>query len=1196
MRRLLIANRGEIAVRIARAAMDLGIGTVAVYSEDDANGLHLRIADEAVPLAGRGVPAYLDIEDVVARAVEANCDAVHPGYGFLAENADFAAACAEAGVAFVGPRPEVLELFGDKGRARAAATGAGVPVLRGTDRPTTLEETREFFAALGDGKAMIVKAVAGGGGRGTRIVGSADEIEQAYERCRSEARRAFGNGSLYVEELIPRARHIEVQLLGDEDGGLVDFGERECSAQRRHQKVVETAPAPNLCPALRAEIVDAALRLGRAAEYSSLGTFEFLVDADASGEVGNGDGAPAGAGGNAGNGDGDGGPAETGGRFAFIEANARLQVEHTVTEAVTGVDLVQAQLRIAAGETLEDLGLGAPEAVRPRGFAIQARVNLETLDAEGAVRPSGGALAAYEPPSGPGVRTDGCGYAGYEANPAFDSLLAKVIAHSPSNDFAAAVKRTSRALDEFRIAGPDTNIPWLQGVLGHPDFAAGALYTRWLDDNARELAAAAGNGRRQRFVPAAAPVGAAKAAGAASPAAGGAAQTPGAATQAAGGAEDARDSGFAGARVDTADPLALFAYDQETKAAQAGAPDPAGGADAAGEEADGPEGATGIGAPIQGTIVSIDVAEGDEVLRGQQVAVIEAMKMEHVLRADTSGTVLRVTMAVGDTIREGYPLVFVEGAEGGEASDAAEEIDPDYIRPDLAENYARHAYTLDENRPEAVARRRRFGFRTPRENIEQLVDAGSFKEYWPLIVARQHQKFSDEKLREYTPADGVVAGTASINGDLFDDEHSRAMVLSYDYTVLAGTQGGRNHYKQDRLFDLANRYMLPLVFFTEGGGGRPGDDYTGPRVAFDTYTFTQFSKLSGLIPLVGVNNGRCFAGNTALLACCDTIIATEASTIAMGGPAMIEGGGLGVYTPEEVGPMSFQVPNGVVDILVKDEEEAVDVTKKYLSYFQGTVQDWEAHDQRPLRHVIPENRLRLYDMQEIVHRLADVGSVLEIRPKFGIGVITAFIRVEGRPMGVIANNPHHLAGAIDSDGADKGARFLQLCDAFDIPVLSLMDCPGIMVGPDHEKTALVRHCARMFNTGANLSVPMFGVVVRKAYGLGVQAMCGASALVGFFTVGWPTAEFAGMNIEGAVKLGYRKELAAIEDPEERRLEFERRVEASYERAKAVNAAAGGGLDDVIDPADTRSWIAESMKRLPKPPPRTGKKRPYIDTW
>jgi acetyl-CoA carboxylase carboxyltransferase component len=453
-----------------------------------------------------------------------------------------------------------------------------------------------------------------------------------------------------------------------------------------------------------------------------------------------------------------------------------------------------------------------------------------------------------------------------------------------------------------------------------------------------------------------------------------------------------------------------------------------------------------------------------------------------------------------------------------------------------------------------------------------------------------------ETLRKNTPADGLIAGIGTINANLFDDVDARAMLVHYDYTVLAGTQGGRNHYKQDRMFELAHRFRIPLVLFGEGGGGRPGDDGTGPGVAFDTHTFTQFSKLSGLVPMIAVINGRTFAGNTALVACCDVIIATERTTVAMGGPAMIEGGGLGIYTPEEVGPMSFQVPNGVVDILATDEEDAVEVAKKYLSYFQGRTKEWEAHDQRPLRHAIPENRLRLYDMREIIHTIADKDSVLEIREKFGVGVITAFIRVEGQPMGVIANNPHHLAGAIDSDGADKGARFIQLCDAFDIPVLSLMDCPGMMVGPDVEATALVRHCVRMFNAGANLTTPLFGVVVRKAYGLGVQAMCGASALVGFFTVAWPTAEFAGMNIEGSVKLGYRKELAAIEDAEERRLEFERRVAGAYEGAKAVNAGTGGGLDDVIDPSDTREWIASSLKRLPPASPRTEKKYPYIDTW
>jgi acetyl-CoA carboxylase carboxyltransferase component len=441
-----------------------------------------------------------------------------------------------------------------------------------------------------------------------------------------------------------------------------------------------------------------------------------------------------------------------------------------------------------------------------------------------------------------------------------------------------------------------------------------------------------------------------------------------------------------------------------------------------------------------------------------------------------------------------------------------------------------------------------------------------------------------------------VAGTCTINGALFDETRSRAIVIHYDYTVLAGTQGHRNHYKQDRMFELAMRFKLPVIVFGEGGGGRPGEDDIGPRVAVDTHTFTTFSQLSALVPLVAIVNGRTFAGNTALVACSDVIIATEGSTLGMGGPAMIEGGGLGVYTPEEVGPMSVQVPNGVVDVLVKDEDEAVDVAKKYLSYFQGALSTWEAPDQRRLRHAVPENRLRLYDMRAILETIADVGSVLELRPKFGIGIITAFLRVEGRPMGVIANNPQHLAGAIDSDGADKGARFLQLCDAFDIPVLSLIDCPGIMVGPEIERTALVRHCTRLFNVGANMTAPLFTVIVRKAYGLGAQAMCGAGTLVGFFCVAWPTAEFAGMNIEGAVKLGYRKELQAIEDPEERFAEFKRRTDRAYDAAKAVNAAAGGGLDDVIDPAETRDWIAQHLKRLPPLPPRTGKKYPCIDPW
>jgi acetyl/propionyl-CoA carboxylase alpha subunit len=1142
-KKILIANRGEIAIRIMRAANDLGIGTIAIYSEDDSASLHRTIADEAYQLEGQGVFAYLDIEGIVKIAKERGAEAIHPGYGFLAENADLTKKCNEEGIVFIGPNIEHIELFGDKGRARKAASDAGIPVLKGIDKAVTLEEARVFFESLGESSGMMIKAIAGGGGRGSRAVTNFTELERAFKRCTSEAKNAFGNGDLYVEQFIGNARHIEVQILGDRNGTIIDLGERECSVQRRYQKIVEIAPAPNLPETVRTKIINAARKLAESVSYSNVGTFEFLVDVDA-------------------------GKDEPG--FAFIETNARIQVEHTVTEEVTGVDIVQSQIQLAQGATMDELGLDYPGIGDPRGYAIQNRINMETLSEDGIVRPSSGTLRSYEAPSGPGVRTDGFGYAGYTTSSSFDSLLAKVIIHSSSSNFEVAVQRSLRALSEFRIEGVNTNISFLVNVLNHPDFVDGSVHTRWVDENVSTLAKEAEIEGPKKWVETEEQL-----------------ITVGAAQQ------SSPLTGTAPVMVDASNPLALFDYDRQVKDVQK--PDEPSHDDLLAMK--GPDGTVGISAPIQGTVIQISVKEGEEIRIGQELLIMESMKMEHVIKADTSGIVKKLNVSESDIIVEGHPLVFVLEVDLGESElQSEEDIDLDYIRPDLAEAYERHAYTLDENRSEAVAKRYGRGYRMPRENISQLVDEGTFKEYGPLVVARQHQRRTDEELRQQTPADGLVAGIGSINGKDFTPDKARAMVLSYDYTVLAGTQGGRNHYKQDRMFELAERFKLPVVFFTEGGGGRPGDDRTGPGVAFDTHTFTAFSQLSGWVPLVGVTNGRCFAGNTALLACCDVIIATEGSTVAMGGPAMVESGGLGVYTPEELGPMSFQVPNGVVDILVEDESEAVETAKKYLSYFQGPIEEWETPDQRKLRHIVPENRMRLYDMREIIETIADKGSILEIREKFGVGVITSFMRVEGKPMGVIANNPHHIAGAIDSDGADKGARFVQLCDAFDIPILSLMDCPGMMVGPDVESTALVRHCVRMFNAGANLTTPMFLTVVRKAYGLGVQAMCGASSFMGFFSVAWPTAEFAGMAIEGSVKLGYRKELEAIEDPKERLAEYQRRVDRAYHNAKAVNASAGYGIDDVIDPADTRSWIVMGLNSVPPTPERTTKKYPFIDTW
>ena len=1130
---VLVANRGEIAVRIMRAAAELGMRTVTVFSEDDGRSLHTRRADEARALRGRGAAAYLDVEQVIAAAQASGCEAIHPGYGFLSENAAFARRCAEAGLVFVGPDPATLDLFGDKAKARALADRMGVRVLPGTFAPTSLDEARAFLVSLGDGGSVMIKALAGGGGRGIRAVSRVEDLEQAYTRCQSEARAAFGNGDVYVEQLIAHARHIEIQVVGDGTGDVSHLWERECSIQRRNQKLVEIAPSPTLAGGLRDRLTAAALRLAKEARYRNLGTFEFLVDADCGPDAG----------------------------LAFIEANARLQVEHTVTEEVLGLDLVKIQLRIAGGQSLAELGLQQSAIPEPRGFAMQARINMETMDRSGAVKPGGGTLTVFEAASGPGLRVDSFAYAGYATSPNFDSLLAKLIAHSPSTDFADVVARMYRALCEFKVEGVSTNIAFLQNLLRHPDFAANRVYTHFVDDHLAELAGEAEGDHRQLFF-----------------------QQPGAT------AKEPERRALAGAKIDSSDPLAVLHHGKST--------DTGAMARAQEESADDtPAGTAAIRAPLQGTVVSIDVGEGDLVHKGQQLLVMEAMKMEHVVTATVSGRIRRFAVAKGDAVFEGHLLALIEEAEVEVAEGEGEwQVDLDHVRPDLAEVHARHAIGLDLARPDAVARRRKTRQRTTRENIGDLCDEGTFVEYGPLVIAAQRRRRSVQELIERTPADGMVAGIGTVNGDLFDDAKSRCIAMSYDYTVLAGTQGTQNHRKKDRMFELAEEWRLPVVFFTEGGGGRPGDTDGVGVAGLDCMAFNYFGRLSGLVPLVGITSGRCFAGNAALLGCCDVVIATLDANLGMGGPAMIEGGGLGIFRPEEIGPMSVQGPNGVVDVLVTDEAEAVQVAKKYLSYFQGATTGWECADQRLLRGIVPENRLRTYDVRSAIETLADTGSVLELRRQFGLGMVTAFIRIEGRPVGVVANNPMHLGGAIESDGADKAARFMQLCDAFDIPLLFLCDTPGIMVGPEAEKTALVRHAARMFVTGASVTVPFFTIVLRKSYGLGAQAMAGGSFKAPFFAVSWPTGEFGGMGLEGAVKLGYRNELAAINDPAERKALYDEMVERMYERGKAVNTASHFEIDDVIDPVDSRRWVSRALRSVPARPPSAGKKRPCIDTW
>jgi acetyl-CoA carboxylase carboxyltransferase component len=539
----------------------------------------------------------------------------------------------------------------------------------------------------------------------------------------------------------------------------------------------------------------------------------------------------------------------------------------------------------------------------------------------------------------------------------------------------------------------------------------------------------------------------------------------------------------------------------------------------------------------------------------------------------------------------------IEAASEKKSSSAQQPLDVKPLRLDLADVVRRHSFGLDENRPAAVEKRRQKNKRTARANVENLCDAGRFIEYGALAVAAQRGRRSEQDLIEKTPADGLIAGVGSVNGAWFGDDKANCLIMAYDYTVLAGTQGFFNHKKMDRMLKLAHEQRLPVVLFAEGGGGRPGDvDAVGVMVAgLDLATFRSFASLSGKVPLIGVVSGPCFAGNAALLGCCDVIIATKDSNIGMGGPVMIEGGGLGVFKPEEVGPMDVQTQNGVVDIEVADDREAVATAQKYLSYFQGNTPRWEAPDQLRLRDLIPENRKRAYNIRNVIKALADQDSFLELRPKFGPGMITGFIKIEGRPFGVMANNCMHMAGAIEAEGADKAARLMQICNAHDLPVLSLCDTPGFMVGPEIEKRAQVRHVCRMFIVGSHVTVPYFTVVLRRGYGLGAMAMARGGFHESFFTVAWPTGEFGAMGLEGAVKTGFKKELASVKDQEKREELYNSLVASLYERGKAMNAASYLEIDSVIDPADTRKWLMRGLNAVPIRKP-VDAYHAFIDPW
>ncbi len=593
------------------------------------------------------------------------------------------------------------------------------------------------------------------------------------------------------------------------------------------------------------------------------------------------------------------------------------------------------------------------------------------------------------------------------------------------------------------------------------------------------------------------------------------------------------------------------------------------------------------------TVVLVEVSQNDVIRGGDTIAIVEMMKIEHLLAAPVDGTVISIAVAPGQVIAAGTLIASMEPGPIDAAADAVVAESPRKVRADLRDVQSRQARLADGARPEAMAKIHSRGRRSARENIADLVDADSFEEYGGLMYAGQTKRRTVDDLIATTPADGIVGGLCRINGDHFDDAASRCAVMSYDYSVLAGTQGFRSHQKKDRLLEVVDRLGLPIVLFAEGGGGRPGDTDSPDLSGLEIMSFAWLSRLSGKVPSVAVVSGRCFAGNAALAAVCDVIIATPDANLGMAGPAMIEGGGLGVFTAEEIGSVDIQCANGVIDLLVEGDAAAVATTKQYLSYFQGPLVGWTAHRQDAMRDVVPENRKRVYDVRCAVNILCDVDSVLELRPTFGRSIITVLGRIEGRPVGIIANDPAHLGGAIDANSADKGARFMQLCDGHGLPLISLCDTPGFMVGPVAEKSAQVRHFGRLFVTGASLTVPLITIVLRKAVGLGAMAMSGGSFHATVMTLAWPTGEVSAMGIEGAVTLGSRRELDAAASPEARTVLYDELVGQMYAHSNALNAAAHHEIDDVIDPATTRPRVVNLLRAMP---PHPGGHRPMIDTW
>ena len=1114
-KRVLISNRGEIAIRIAKAASALGMESVGVYAPVDALSLHTRLATEAREI-GNGaatdpVAAYLDAEALVEIAAASGCDCVHPGYGFLAENAPYAELCATRGMAFIGPSPAALALFGDKVRARSLAQSLDIPTVPGSPQPLVSSADADALATE-LGYPVMLKAAAGGGGRGMRAVASGDDMASAFARCRSEAEAAFGNGALFVEKLIERPRHIEVQILADRYGATVHLHERDCSVQHRNQKVIEIAPAPGLDERLRARILADAVKLVQAADYVNAGTVEFLVTPETD-------------------------------DYYFIECNPRIQVEHTVTEQVTGIDLVEAQFQIAAGASLQSLGLADQQAVgAPRGFAVQARV----------VARGAGTLSAYKEPSGAGVRVDASGYVGYAPPPQFDPLLAKVVGTSQSREgealaFPAAIDKTRRALEEFHVGGLATNIAQLKAILAHPAVRAGDARTTLLAEEPSLLSSTDnGNGALALLQQQATVMGVSTVGGA--------------------GAMPA--------------------------AAAADLPLPAG------HEA--------VACPMAGAVLEIRAGEGDPVTAGDALLVISAMKMESQVTAPVTGTIAAAQpLSAGDQVEAGQVFAVIAPALGAQRT-SHEDNDENTWAPLLRDVATMQALALKRLAPGSVepgvVRQRSRGKLTCRERIDLLLDDGSFREVGSIAGFASYD--DDGTITDFTPANHV-GGWGRIEG-------RTAIVCADDFTSRGGHADGAIGAKSGYLDRLSVELRMPSVRLLDGssGGGSvaamvPAQKKEGestakesrgaikagrPRVSGGGGSFlpghlgsAMYTEQLTTVPVVNMLLGSVVGiGAAKAVLGHFSVMVRDISQLFVAGPPVVQHAMGYDITKEDLGGWHIHCRNGSVDNLADTEEEAVELTRRFLSYLPSSVYETPPvtaprSDDPPDRRdeelftLIPRKRTTTFDMRKAIRLMADGNSYFEIGPLWGTDQITGFVRFNGHPMGVIASDSQHAnGGALTADGCSKLTRHLDLCDLFHLPIVNLIDNPGFAVGLEHEITGTIRRGGEWMVAFSQVTVPIFTVVMRRSFGVAGNNYATPRSRPAV-RVAWPAADAGGIPPEGGIEAAYKRQLAEAEDPRALRDELMARIETAR---GPVGPLSKFQMEEMIDPRDTRRLICE----------------------